>query len=51
VGQLMDLGPIVLESSMFGRIFNNPLDVGPFKLLTVVDDIATINAALSIVKQ
>jgi len=51
VGQLMDLGPIVLESSMFGRIGNNPLDVGPFKLLTVLDDIATINAALSIVKQ
>jgi len=51
VGQLMDLGPIVLESSMFGRIGNNPLDVGPFKLLTVMDDIATINAALSIVKQ
>ena len=51
VGQLMDLGPIVLESSMFGRIGNNPLDVGPFKLFTVMDDIATINAALSIVKQ
>ena len=50
VGQLMDLGPIVLESSMFGRIGNNPLDVGPFKLLTVLDDIATINAALTIVK-
>ena len=50
VGQLMDLGPIVLESSMYGRIGNNPLDVGPFKLFTVMDDIATINAALTIVK-
>jgi hypothetical protein len=50
MSQLVDLGPIVLESSMFGRIGNNPLDIGAFKVVTVLDDIATINAALTIVK-
>jgi len=50
VGQFLDLGPIVLDGSMFGRIGNNPFDIGAFKLATVLDDIAPINAALSIVK-
>ena len=48
--QFMNLGPIVLESSMWGRIGNNPLDIGALKLPGVLDDLATVKATMSIFK-
>ena len=46
----MNLGPIVLESSMWGRIGNNPLQEGAFKFFTSLDDLLTVNSALKLVK-
>lgn len=50
LGSFVDLGPSVLDSGMWGRIGNNPLDVGAFRAPGTIDDIFTINSALSLVK-
>ena len=50
VNHFMELGPIVLDSSMWGRIGNNPLQSGAFKYITSLDDLATVNAVLKVFK-
>jgi hypothetical protein len=50
LNNFMDLGPIVLDSHFMGHIGNNPLNVGAFKLPMVLDDLATVKAAMAIVK-
>lgn len=49
-GQFMYLGPIVLSSAAITRVGNNPLQLGAFKLPGSLDDLATVNSALSLVK-
>ena len=50
LGNVMDLGPIVLSSAAVTRIGNNPLEAGAFKIFGTVDDLATINASMSLIK-
>ena len=50
LGNVMDLGPIVLSSAAVTRIGNNPLESGAFKIFGTVDDLATINASMSLIK-
>ena len=50
LGNVMDLGPIVLSSSAVTRIWSNPLESGAFKIFGTVDDLATINAVLALIK-
>jgi hypothetical protein len=45
-----DLGPIVLDSSAVFRVGNNPFNTGPLTFLQSLDDLATVNASMSIVK-
>lgn len=46
----MDLGPIVLESSFTHHIGNNPLRSGAFQFPGALDDLATVNAAMAVLK-
>jgi hypothetical protein len=50
LGNLLDLGPIVLDSSLVTRIGNNPLDWGAFNYVGALDELATINAPMALVK-
>ena len=50
LGNVMDLGPIVLSSAAVTRIGNNPIESGAFKIFGTVDDLATINASMSLIK-
>ena len=50
LSNVMDLGPIVLESSLMTRIGNNPFDVGAFNYPGVLDELATVSAAAAVVK-
>lgn len=46
----MDLGPIVLESSFTHHIGNNPLRSGAFQFPGALDELATVNAAMAVLK-
>lgn len=46
----MDLGPIVLDSSFTHHIGNNPLRSGAFQFPGALDDLATVNAAMALIK-
>jgi hypothetical protein len=48
--QYMDLGPIVLESSMVAKFGNNPLNGGALEILDIWDELPTVQAALGLVK-
>lgn len=50
MGQFLDLGPIVLESSAVTRVGNNPLQWGALKLPGSLDDLATVDAVMAILK-
>ena len=50
LGNVMDLGPIVLSSAAVARIGNNPIQGGAFKFFGTVDDLATINASMALIK-
>ena len=50
MGQFLDLGPIVLESSMVTRVGNNPMQWGALKLPGSLDDLATVDAAMTMLK-
>lgn len=50
LGNVMDLGPIVLSSAAVTRIGNNPIEYGAFKIFGTVDDLATIKASMSLIK-
>lgn len=50
LGNVMDLGPIVLSSAAVTRIGNNPIQGGAFKFFGTVDDLATINASMALIK-
>lgn len=45
-----DLGPIVLDSSFTHHIGNNPLRSGAFQFPGALDDLATVNAAMALMK-
>lgn len=46
----MELGPIVLDSSFTHHIGNNPLRSGAFQFPGALDDLATVNAAMALIK-
>jgi hypothetical protein len=46
----MELGPIVLDSSFTHKIGNNPLRSGAFQFPGALDDLATVNAAMALMK-
>lgn len=46
----MDLGPIVLDSSITQRLGNNPLRSGAFQFPGALDELATVNAAMALIK-
>ena len=48
--QYIDLGSTVLDGSVWGRLGNNPFGAGAFKYFTVLDDLATVNATMSLIK-
>ena len=50
LGNAMDLGPIVLSSAALARIGNNPVQGGAVKFFGSLDDLATTNAAMSLIK-
>ena len=50
LGNVMDLGPIVLSSAAITRIGNNPVQGGAVKFFGSLDDLATTNAAMSLIK-
>ena len=50
LGNVIDLGPIVLSSAAVTRIGNNPMQAGAFKFFGTVDDLATINASMALIK-
>lgn len=49
LGQFVELGPIVLESSWIHRAGNNPLQWGALGFPGSLDELATVDAALSLV--
>jgi len=46
----LDLGPIVLDSSALTRIGNNPLEWGAFQFPGTLDELATVQAGMSLIK-
>jgi hypothetical protein len=46
----MDLGSIVLDSSAVSKIGNNPLNMGAFVYPGALDELATVKAAMALVK-
>jgi hypothetical protein len=50
LGNFMDLGPIVLDGSGLTRIGNNPLEWGAFQLPGTLDELATLNSAMALIK-
>jgi hypothetical protein len=49
LSKLMSLGPIVLESSWFEHLGNNPLNWGAFQYPTTLDELATAQAGLKLI--
>lgn len=50
LGNVVDLGPTVLDSHWINHIGNNPLDQGAFKYVTSLDDLATVSTAAALIK-
>ena len=50
LNNMFDALPLVTDSGMLGRIGNNPFQWGAFKYPTVLDDLATVNSALTLMK-
>jgi len=50
LGQFLDLGPTVLEGSAVYKIGNNPLHMGPLELGGALDELATIQAGMALIK-
>lgn len=50
LANFVGLGPIVLNSMAITRIGNNPLESGAFKLVESLDDLATVNSAMALIK-
>jgi len=50
LNNFVDLGPIVLDSSALTRIGNNPFTTGALKFPETLDDLATVSAAMSLIK-
>lgn len=50
LNNLVDLGPIVLDSSWVHKVGNNPFQMGAVNWFTSIDDIGPIAGALAIVK-
>jgi hypothetical protein len=50
LGQFVNLGPIVLDSSWIHHAGNNPLHWGALQYPGVLDELATVSAAASLVK-
>jgi hypothetical protein len=50
LNNLHALGPIVLDSAAIAHMGNNPLQLGALKILHTWDELATIQAAMAIVK-
>jgi hypothetical protein len=48
--QYLDLNSIVLDSSWFTRIGNNPLEEGAFKFINSLDDLATVSVPMELVR-
>lgn len=46
----MDLGPIVLDSSFTHHIGNNPLNLGALQFPGALDELATVNAGMALIK-
>lgn len=49
-GNILDLGPIVLDSSWIHKAGNNPLHWGAFQFPGSLDELATVNATIALVK-
>jgi predicted regulator of Ras-like GTPase activity (Roadblock/LC7/MglB family) len=49
LGQFLDFGPIVLDSSWVAKIGNNPIHWGALQYPGALDELATVNSALSLV--
>ena len=50
LNNFLDLGPIVLDSSFVHHIGNNPIHSGAFGLPGALDELATVNAGMALVK-
>lgn len=50
LGNFVNLGPIVLDSFWLNRIGNDPLRWGAFQFPGALDELATVDAAMSLVK-
>jgi hypothetical protein len=50
VDQFVNLGPIVLDSSWIHKAGNNPLNWGALQLPGALDELATVHAAMALVK-
>jgi hypothetical protein len=50
LNQLMDLGPMVLDSSLLNHLGNNPIHTGPFQILGAASKMSTVTGAMSIIK-
>lgn len=46
----LNLGPIVLDGAAVGHIGNNPFTMGPLQYLGSLDELATVSAAMAVVK-
>jgi hypothetical protein len=50
LNNFLDLGPIVLDSSFVHHIGNNPIHSGAFQLPGALEELATVHAAMAMVK-
>jgi hypothetical protein len=50
LGNFLDLGPIVLEGSAVFKFGNNPIQSGPFMLVGALDELATVQASMALIK-
>lgn len=50
LNQYMNLGPIVLDSSMLAHAGNNPIKSGAFQYFGSLDDLATVKAGMALLK-
>ncbi len=50
LNQFINLGPIVLDSSVVDRIGNNPLRPGALAFPEVLDDLATVSTTMAVIK-
>lgn len=47
---VLDLGPIVLESSAIAKLGNNPWNWGALQFPSTLDELATVNSAMALMK-